>query len=118
MAAFPTTITPLQLPAGTTAASSSETWLDDLEVDRAVGGGARVRAFYPTKKRVLSLHFVLDATGRTTLESFYDANRLGPAFTITSPFDGVVRTVLFGAAPILDRVSPALARAQVVLVEQ
>jgi hypothetical protein len=117
MTAFPASLIPLNLPTGGTPATSGEDWADDLAIDRAPGGGCMVRAFYSVKKRTLSLAFVLDASGRTSLETFYDANRVGPAFTIRSPFDGSVRTVLFAAAPLIDWLSPTLSRAHVLLVE-
>ncbi len=56
---------------------SEEEWEDDLEMDIAVNGAAKVRAFYPTKKkRFKVVHHYLTETQKNTLQTFYDANRL------------------------------------------
>lgn len=77
---------------------SSEEWLDDLTVDQAVGGGARVRAMYPAKKRRFIVKHWCSAADRATLQTFYDTNRL-LTFTFTWAVDAANYTVLFEVAP-------------------
>lgn len=54
---------------------SSVKWVDDLNLDRASGGGVRGRAFYSGKKAVVTLRHRLTNTQLGTLASFYDSNR-------------------------------------------
>ena len=79
---------------------SSEDQFDDLAVDRASNGAARVRAFYTGRKRRFTLvHELLSSTDRDTLTNYYDANRL-LSFSMTWA-DGATYTCIFAAAPKL-----------------
>lgn len=81
-------------------AESTETWLDDLKIDRAVDGTAKARAFFTGKKRAFMIKHELSYTDRDTLEAFYDANRTTP-FYFTWDGDAVQRVCLFDGAPRL-----------------
>jgi len=76
--------------------------LDDLVIDRAANGTAKVRAFFAAVKRNFSVvHKAISASDRTTLLAFYAANRT-VAFYFTAEDDGVMRTVVFKRAPVIE----------------
>lgn len=86
--------------------SSDEQTLDDIEIDRAVNGTPKLRAYYTARKKIFKIrHNYLLASEKTTLDSFYEANRL-ITFTFTWNADGVVYTCLF-AGPIKYSPAPA-----------
>lgn len=91
MAAYPT------LP--TQRGSDPEPARGGLDIDRAEDGTARGRSWWAADKCQFKLvHPRLTAAERSTLDTFYAANRLVP-FDYTSLSDGVTRTCIFAAAP-------------------
>jgi hypothetical protein len=85
-------------PSFAQLAGSEERFLDDLLFDRAVNGTAKVRAYYPARKRSFSLRHRLTNSERTTLLTFYDTNRL-LNFTLTWSGDGQNYTCSFQGPP-------------------
>lgn len=82
--------------------SSSETLLDDLQVDRASNGKPRVRAFYTEPKKSFTVvHESMTGDERGTLLAFYTTNRL-MTFDFVWAADGVTYTCLFSAPPKSD----------------
>lgn len=77
---------------------STMTQRDDLTVDRATNGAARVRAYFSARKREFVVrHAYITLAERNTLLSFYDSNRL---LTVTLAWmDGTTYTCVFSAAP-------------------
>jgi hypothetical protein len=68
------------------------------QVVRATNGAVRVRRLYSTEKTTFDLvHWLTDAQ-RTTLETFYQANRDGDV-TLTWAEDGLAYTTRFAAPP-------------------
>lgn len=65
---------------------------------RATNGALRVRVMYPADKRAFEVRHLLTSAERTTLETFYQAERLNDV-TYTWPADGAAYTVRFVAAP-------------------
>lgn len=96
---------------------STAEWVDDLQIDRAVNGSAKVRAFYTAKKRRFVLKHVLSKADVGTLQTFYDTNRLA-ANTLTWSADGVSYTVLFDGAPRVTPHGSVYSDVEVRLVEQ
>ena len=96
---------------------STEEWVDDVEVDRAVGGSTKARSFFPAKKRRFTIKHVLTAADRSTLQTFYNTNR-ALAVTLTWTGDSQAYTCLFEQAPRLDYIGGGLAKVEVRLVEQ
>ena len=109
MAAYPSSLAQL--------VGSTEEWIDDVDVDRAVGGGTKVRSFFSAKKRRFTLKHVLTNALRDSMETFYDTNR-ALAVTLTWAGDGHTYTCLFEGGPRLDYIGGGLMRAEVRLVEQ
>ncbi len=69
--------------------------IDDITVDSAVAGNARVRTLYTAAKRRFVCRFLLNAADWTTFLAFYNANR-----DTTFSFlwgDGVTYTAVFTA---------------------
>src|SRR6266498_1628448 len=67
-------------------------WVDDLVVDRAVGGGIRGRAFFNAKKPAFTIKHRLNSTDRATLRTFYDTNRTVGGISLTWAGDGIAYT--------------------------
>jgi len=81
-------------PAHPQLIGSTEEWVDDITLDRAVGGGVKSRSFYGTKKRRFVLRHLLNVTDRGTFQTFYNNNRTA-AVTLTWDGDGQAYTCLF-----------------------
>lgn len=96
---------------------STAEWVDDLQVDRAVNGSAKARAFYTAKKRRFILRHILTSTDVGTLQTFYDTNRLA-ANSLTWSGDGVAYTVLFDGPPKVKPMGGLYSEVEVRLVEQ
>jgi hypothetical protein len=96
---------------------SKDEWTDDIVLDRAVSGGVKARAFFTAKKRRFTLKHRLTAADRTTLETFYNANRL-LAVTLTWAGDGNNYTCLFEQPPRFEYIGSGLSDAEVSLAEQ
>ena len=96
---------------------SSEDWVDDVIVDRAVNGATKVRAFFTAKKRAFTVRHVLGATDRGTLQTFYDTNR-ALSVTFTWNGDGQTYTCLFDGPPKVHNLGGSLTQIDVKLVEQ
>ena len=79
---------------------SNEEQLDDLVVDEAVGGGVRVRAMYPARKRRFVIKHTLSLDDVDALLLYYDLVRL-LTFSLTWPpcGGGTVYTCVFEAVP-------------------
>lgn len=90
MAAYPT------LPTSYGADPQNAT---KLLIDRAEDGTARVRSYANDKASFKIQHPYLDATSKSTLDTFYTTNRL-LTFSYTSPADGATRTCVFAAKPV------------------
>jgi hypothetical protein len=96
---------------------SAEEWIDDIVLDRAVGGSVKSRAFFAAKKRRFVVRHTLNATDYGTLQTFYNTNR-ALAVTLTWGGDGQAYTCLFEGAPKINYLSGALRHVEVRLVEQ
>lgn len=91
MAIYPTTLK--------IGAESAMEQLDDLVLDRAVNGAARVRAYYTGRKRTFTVvHPAVALADRDSLLSFYDTNRLLPVSLVW--IDGTTYTCVFVKAPL------------------
>lgn len=77
---------------------SSMTYMDDIRVDRAVGGNARVRSLFPATKSQFALVHRLTEAEVSSLMSFYTTNRLLPV-DLTWDGDGQSYTCLFAGPP-------------------
>lgn len=78
---------------------STETVLDDVQVDRATNGAPRVRALYTALKREFSVvHRWATGAEKASVEAFYAANRL-VSFTFVWKGDGATYTCCFAGAP-------------------
>jgi hypothetical protein len=97
MATYPSTY--LQLK------DSTEEGVDGLQLDRAVNGSVKARAFFTARKRKWRLKHVLNATDLNALLSFYDTNRTA-ANTFTWVRDGASYTVLFEGPPQYETLKP------------
>lgn len=97
-------------------AGTSETWVDDVTIDRAVNGTPKGRAYFTAKKRAFTVVHLLNPTDRVALETFYNTNRL-LAMTFTFMPNNTVYNVLFARAPRLSY-RGAMAVVEVELVEQ
>lgn len=83
---------------------STEEILDDIRVDRAVNGAAKVRAFYPNPKRRFNPQHRMTPTQYADFITFYESYRLVTfSFTPAWPPGRLPYTVMFEGAP---RVSP------------
>lgn len=81
------------------ASSSKKETLDDIQVDRATDGTLRGRSFWAaTKKRIKVDLSLLTAAQMTTLDTFYNTNRLLP-IDLLWPHDGVTYTNLWFVGP-------------------
>lgn len=96
---------------------STEEWVDDLQIDRAVSGGVKARAFYSVKKRRFRLKHYLSTTDIGTLQTFYDTYRLA-ANSFVWAADGQTYTVLFDGAPRVTPTGTTYFNVEVALVEQ
>lgn len=76
-------------------------WVDDIQVDRATGGGTKVRGYFTAPKARLVLRHFLTASERAALQSFYVTNRLAASGTIAVTFvgDGQTYQCLFAGPP-------------------
>ncbi len=78
---------------------SSETTLDDLQIDRASNGTPKGRAFYTVPKMQFELvHQGMSSAEKATLKAFYAANRTTP-FDLVWAGDGETYSCLFSAPP-------------------
>jgi len=77
---------------------SRESWIDDVQIERASTGAARGRALFAGRKLELQIAHVCERGDVATLLAFYDSNRLLPV-DVTWAGDGVTRVMLFAAAP-------------------
>ena len=77
---------------------SRESWIDDVQIERASNGAARGRALFAGRKLELQIAHVCERDDVATLLAFYDANRLLPV-DVTWAGDGVTRAMLFSATP-------------------
>lgn len=78
---------------------STETVLDDLQVDRATNGAPRVRAMYTAPKRVFAVvHRWITPAEKASVDAFCSANRL-LSFTFVWQADGVTYTCKFSGPP-------------------
>lgn len=80
--------------------SSTETLLDDIQVDRASNGLVRLRGFYDTPSKEYSVVHTLTTTDKNTIETFYNTNR-NISFGFTWVLDNSTHTCMFSAAPTL-----------------
>lgn len=87
-----------------------------LSIDRAEDGTARARSYGGDKVRFKLVHGGMDATDKSTLDTFYSTNRLLP-ITYVSPADGVSRTCIFAARPEYKREPGSYWTATVLLEE-
>jgi len=70
---------------------SSETTLDDLQIDRASNGTPKGRAFYTVPKMQFELvHQGMSSAEKATLKAFYAANRT-TSFTFVWAGDGAIQ---------------------------
>jgi hypothetical protein len=81
--------------------ASEEGFLDDLLVDRAVNGNAKVRALYTTPKRRFTVKHRLSTTDRNTLQAFYSTNR-ALTFVFTWAGNSTAYTCIFEGPPTYD----------------
>jgi hypothetical protein len=88
--------------------------IDDIIVDRARGGGAKVRSLYSARKTQFRLLHRLDASEITTLMTFYDTNRLLAVDLVWSG-DGLTYSCVFSGAPQINFDTPQWAAAMVML---
>lgn len=72
-----------------------------FEPVRATNGALKVRRLYSTEKQSFQIANWLTDAQKTTLESFYTANRLAHV-TLTTPWDGASYTACFVAAPVYE----------------
>ena len=98
-------------------AGSVEEWVDDVSLDRAVGGSVKARAFYTAKKRKFTVRHVLNTADRATFQTFYNTNRV-LAVTFTWTGDGQTYTCLFDGPPKVQSLTATLTQIDVKLVEQ
>ena len=70
---------------------------------RATNGALRVRVMYPADKRAFEVRHLLTTAERSTLETFYGAEKLADV-SYTWPADRVTYTVRFVAPPQYRRV--------------
>ena len=96
---------------------STAEWVDDLQIDRAVNGSVKARAFYTAKKRRFVLQHLLNKADVGTLQTFYDTYRL-VANTMTWAGDSVAYTVLFDGPPSVKPIGGPYSKVEVRLVEQ
>jgi hypothetical protein len=106
-------------PAFPQLEGSEEVWVDDLRIDRMVGGGVRGRSFYPGKKKRFTLVHVLDQQERSDLEFFYDNYRMTFfSFTWTRRGNPTEYFVMFDGPPRFNESPQPLTRFEVSLVQQ
>lgn len=75
--------------------NSVEDWIDPVIVSRSMAGDVRGRRLQSGKKRVFTIqHDVMNASDRSTLQTFYDNNR-ALSFTFVWNGDGQTYTVIF-----------------------
>lgn len=89
-------------------ASSTEKFIDDVQIDRAANGAVKARAFYSQRMRAWQLKHLLTSaqlTGTGSLLEFYDANRL-TTNTFTWERDNTSYTFQFDGPPQYDIVRP------------
>lgn len=96
---------------------STEGWVDDLVLDRAVDGSVYGRAFYPAKKRTFELRHIVGNTDLATFKAFYDTNRLIPV-EMTWVRDGEEYSCRFNGAPRLTYIDRNLTELLVPLLEE
>lgn len=77
---------------------SRESWIDDVQIERASNGSARGRALFAGRKLALQVAHVVERSDVATLLAFYDSNRLLPV-DVTWAGDGVTRSMLFDSSP-------------------
>jgi hypothetical protein len=105
-------------PSLTQLLNSTEEWVDDIVLDRAVNGTVKARAFFAAKKRRFVLQHDLSSTDRATLQTFYNTNRL-LAVTLTWAADAQSYTCLFEGPPKINGyLGAGYASVTVVLAEQ
>lgn len=78
---------------------SSREFLDDLQVDEAVDGSARSRAFFPAVKVRLRLVHKMTEAEIDTLMTFYNANRVLPSVDVQWKCDGPIYVCVFAGPP-------------------
>lgn len=74
-------------------------YVDDLQLDRASGGGVRGRAFFSGKKTNVTLKHRLSDSQLGTLTSFYDSNRTTGGVSVVWQKDGSTISNLWFAGP-------------------
>lgn len=95
---------------------SRESWIDDVQIERASNGSARGRALFAGRKLELQISHVVERSDVATLLAFYDTNRLLPV-DVTWVGDGVTRAMLFGSPPDVQPEGGAVWRVTSKLVE-
>ena len=95
---------------------SRESWIDDVQIERASNGSARGRALFAGRKLQLQVSHVVERSDVATLLAFYDSNRLLPV-SVTWAGDGVTRSMLFDAPPDVQPEGGAVWRVTCRLVE-
>jgi hypothetical protein len=85
--------------------SSTETLLDDIQVDRASNGRIRLRGFYASSVKEYSVVHTLTTTNKDILETFYNTNR-NTSFTFTWVPDNSSHTCMFSGAPTFTIIGP------------
>lgn len=71
-----------------------------LQPRRASNGRLRMRRLYTTEKMEFDLTHWLTSAERDQLEAHYQANK-DASFAFTWPTDGVMRTCMYGSAPLV-----------------
>jgi hypothetical protein len=95
---------------------SSESWEDDVQIERASNGAARGRALFAGRKLTLQIAHICERSDVATLLSFYDSNRLLPV-DVTWAGDGVTRAMLFAGPPDVQTEGGTLWRVSCRMVE-
>jgi hypothetical protein len=85
-----------------TAYGSDPVPIEQLEVDRAEDGTARVRSKGTDKARFTLVHPRLNSTDKSTLDSFYSTNRL-LEITYACKTDSASYTCVFAGPPKYER---------------
>ncbi len=78
--------------------NSTETVLDDVQLEYAANGKLRGRAFYAAPKKEFSVVHTCTTADKTTLESFYNTNRV-TSFDFTWIIDNTSHTCRFKGPP-------------------
>lgn len=79
---------------------STETIVDEIQVDRATNGGVRIRSFYTSTLKAFSVkHAMATPAEKAALDAFYATNRL-ISFDFLWKGDNTTYTCQFASPPV------------------